>query len=38
LFKVYKANPGRAGAPWNSSDMTSFTDLCVIPYNGGGPF
>ena len=38
LFKVYKANPGRPGPPWNSSDMTSFTDLCVIPYNGGGPF
>ena len=38
LWKLYEQNPGAAGSPWSTSDMTTFADLCVIPYNGGGPF
>lgn len=38
IFKVYQINAGPAGAPWSTTDMTTFADLCVIPVNTGGPF
>jgi len=38
IFKVYEQNPGTNSSVWDTSDMTTFADLCVIPYNAGGPF
>jgi len=33
IFKVYQQNPGSAGSPWGTSDMTTFADICVLPNN-----
>ena len=37
IFKVYQQNPGSAGSPWGTSDMTTFADLCVVPYGDFDP-
>ena len=38
VIKLYEQNPGNNASPWYTADMTTFADICVIPYNGGGPY